>query len=457
MIHKQLESLRRVTIDQDRALKDALKREEILKDRHAIQLTKLNSRIDGLQKQISDGDVGHMENRLKMAEDKIFELQRQIDMDKDSELKTATEKQGAIVAAHTDRLNDLENKMFEVQEKALNSQRVIDCEKSINSLQSERSSLHSRVVHLEDGQSWFNGQADKMNENYADLLSNHEVSMREINELKSQVYDRHQPDIQKLFEQKMDHNDDLNRVLEQQHGRDDDNKEYLAKLEGLLSDLDRRVLLLGSEFRDDLDHMKQKSDKKIDFLHKWIVKYVGTALKDETLNETDIGTLRCLVCNHPSKKMDSDTPYVVPDFRNTLGYFHDENIDYSHASPVRESKHNSPPRSRNEALPQHTQEGSRSTSKFAKMRSVPKSNDHFNQYPNINSERDVTEDTYSGPRRIDHPKTIAFYNDMTRQYSQDHFDARAHGASRDYHNMMEKNSTGRPRSAPPKKKGTLLR
>jgi hypothetical protein len=195
---------------------------------------------------------------------------------------------------------------------------------------------------------------------------------------------------------------------------------------------------LGSECRDDLDKMKHRTDKKIDFLHKWIVKYVGTALRDETNpnNETDIGTIRCLVCNHLSKKLDTDTPYVNPDFRNTLGYFHDENHQQQghgetkyrdSTSPVRDPRYRteSPPRLRHQqSLPQplHLQQGqqdngTKSSSKFAKMRSVPGNSggEYLDQYPNETPNRvDLTEDRYSGPRTTDDPKTVAFYNDMTR-------------------------------------------
>jgi len=187
---------------------------------------------------------------------------------------------------------------------------------------------------------------------------------------------------------------------------------------------------------------------------------VGTALKEEThLNETDIGTLRCLVCNHPSKKMDTDTPYVVPDFRNTLGYFHDENNDIKQAgtsSPIKD------PRYRFESPPRTTMmlpEGTKSLSKFAKLRSVPGNStaEHVDQYQIVLPDgADVTEDHY-GPRTTNDPKTIAFYNDMTRQYSQERFDGNT-GATREFHSMLDrKNSNSRPRSAPPKKKGTLLR
>jgi hypothetical protein len=281
---------------------------------------------------------------------------------------------------------------------------------------------------LEDGQAWFNNEATKMNSNYEDLLKNHDVSMREIKGLQTEVYETHQSDIKKLFEEKMDNNIDLNTILEGHHNNEEESA-MLAKFENLLGELDRRVLLLGSECRDDLDKMKHKTDKKIDFLHKWIVKYVGTALKDENNgHETDIGTIRCLVCNHPSKKMDTDTPFVVPDFRNTLGYFHDENQEHEHtghghghghgqtASPSRDPKYRtgSPPHGQQ----QDGNPNKNSSSKFAKLRSVPgNSAENVNEYPNNFVDRvDITDEGggYSGPRTISDKKTAAFYNDMTR-------------------------------------------
>jgi hypothetical protein len=431
MVNRQLETLRKMVIDQEKALKDAFKREEITKDRHAVQVTKLNSRIDGLQNKISDGDVGKMENRLLQAENKIMVLERQVCMEKDSALQTALASQKEVSSGNSSRLDDLEIRIAEVKEGSINSQRVIDCEAKISGLSASRTDLHGRVVHLEDGQAWFSNQATKMNDNYADLLKNHDVSMREINQLQTEVYEKHTPDIKKLFEEKMDNNDELQTILKSHEDNEEENARILAKLESLLGELDRRVLLLGSECRDDLDTMKHKTDKKIDFLHKWIVKYVGTALKDENMgNETDIGTIRCLVCNHPSKKMDTDTPFVVPDFRNTMGYFHDENNEYAHAgqatSPIRDPKYRtqaSPPRSRGhpsqsqQQLPQQQQqEGTKSSSKFAKMRSVPSNSaEYVDEYTNNFVDRvDITEERYSGPRTIGDPKTVAFYNDMTR-------------------------------------------
>ena len=424
MVNRQLETLRNMVINQDKTLNEAVKREEISRDRHAIQITKLNSRIDGLQKKISDGDVGKMENRLLQAENKIFVLESQIAMEKDSALKSALKREREATSTNAARLDDHEQRLAEIKSKTLDAQRVIDCESKLANLSSSRTDLHARVVHLEDGQAWFTNQATKMNANYEDLLKNHDVSMREINALQTEVFETHQQDIKKLFEEKMDNNIDIDSLMKGHHSNDDENNRIMSKLEGLLGDLDRRVLLLGSECRDDLDRMKHKTDKKIDFLHKWIVKYVGTALKDEnTGHETDIGTIRCLVCNHPSKKMDTDTPFVVPDFRNTLGYFHDENQEHdftghghTHGSPIRDTKHRtqSPPHSHQ----QQQQEGTKNSSKFAKIRSVPGNSggvEGVDAYVNNFVDRvDITDERYGGPRTISNPKQAAFYNDMTR-------------------------------------------
>lgn len=469
MVNTQLETLRKVVMEQGRALKDAAKREEQQKERHAIQVTKLNSRIDGLQNKISEGDVGKLENRLSLAENKVIELERQVCMEKNSALKTIILDQKDLTSNNTSRLDDLEERIADVKNKAINSQRVIDCESKIGGLMSARTDLHTRVVHLEDGQAWFSGEAKTMNDNYADLLKNHDFSMNEIKDLQAEVYESNSPDIKRLFTEKMDNNDEMKTILQAHHEHEDDNKDMITKLEALLGELDRRLLLLGSECRDDLDKMKHRSDKKIDFLHKWIVKYVGTALRNETNNtdETDIGTIRCLVCNHPSKKLDTDTPYVNPDFRNTLGYFHDENQhQHRDTSPTRDPKYRteSPPRLRGQkSLPQNFQQyqqnGPRSSSKFAQMRSVPgNSAEYVDQYPNeMTNHVDVTEDQYSGPRTISDPKTVAFYNDMTRQYSQEHNEGAGNGASREFHNTLERKNIARPRSAPAKKKGSLLR
>jgi hypothetical protein len=425
MINTQLESLRHTLTQQTITLQDTLKREEQQKEKHSIQITKLNSRIDGLLHKINEGNVGKLENRLNFAENKILILEKQIEMEKDSAIKSMLINQSEVSSDHTTRLDHLERSIEGVKDRAVNGQRVDECESKIIGLLSARSDLHSRVVHLEDGQAWFSNEAKTMNENYADLLKNHDFSMNEIKELQSEVYEVHQPDIKKLFSEKMDNSDELKNILNEHHERADSNKDMLMNLETLLGELDRRVMLLGSECRDDLDKMKHRTDKKIDFLHKWIVKYVGTALRDETNTaETDIGTMRCLVCNHPSKKMDTDTPYVNPDFRNTLGYFHDENLEESRrkqGSPSRDPKYrtDSPPRLRaQQSLPQplHQQDGTKSSSKFAKMRSVPKnSTDYSDQYPNEFPDHvDVSDDRYSGPRTISDPKTVAFYNDMTR-------------------------------------------
>ena len=414
MINKQLETLRRTVMNQDRALKDAARREEQLKDKHAVQLTKLNSRIDGLTNKINDGDVGKMENRINVAENKIVALERQIAMERGSTMKSVLDNQEQVTSGHNSRLESLEKHIVRVEEGVLNSQRIIDCEKNVSTLLSARTDLHTRVVHLEDGQAWFTGESTKMSKNYEDLLKNHDVSMREINELQNELYINYKTKIDQLFEEKLDKNKDLDAMLAKHLLSEGEDKEFVQRFQGLLEDLDRRVLLLGSECREDLDRMKHKADKKIDFLHKWIVKYVGTAMKSEKGEyETDIGTVRCLVCNHPTKKVDTDTPYVVPDFKNTLGYYHDENNDRDRSpSPPLDPKYRtgSPPRDRNG-------DGLRNSgTKFAKLKSVPAGTpEYFNEYPDHGMVHlDVTQDTYQGPRTISDPKLVAFYNDMTR-------------------------------------------
>lgn len=479
MIHTQLETLRNLSIDQGKALIEASRREERSNEKHVKAIGKLNDRIEKMQQDMRDGETGKLTERLKAAEDRVKILEQQLALKSPSVLGNSIDTHNAAITDHEKRISMLQNR---VDGADLESQvkKIADCEKQITTMNFDRGDLHTRVIHLEDETVWYRNQAEKMNEEYAKLYDNNEVSAREISTLKDTVYNKHEEEIDRLFTEKLDISEayggtsgavasengnrgansqqsqpaspraggeqDQGNTQQQSSRRQSmfrgggDNSQDIERLENLLADLDRRLLLVGAECSSDIENVKHKSDKKIEHLQKWILKFVSEAMVKVSDNEdaggefTDVGRIRCLVCNHPAKRLDSDTPYIKPDFRNTVGFLHDghqrplpveEGVNYDKTSgkfpSAGDPKYrmsNSPPRS------QHPSKAS--SSKFARLRAVPipggqdgeaRGNEDEPQSENMITVVDITQDVLTRPKTGGGGKGGAersFYKEMER-------------------------------------------
>jgi hypothetical protein len=485
MIHTQLETLRNLSIDQGKALIEASRREERTNEKHVKAIGKLNDRIEKMQQDMRDGETGKLTERLKTAEDRVKVLEQQLAMKSPSALGNIIETHDATVTAHEKRLSTLETRVdgadIESQVK-----KISDCERQISAMNFDRGDLHTRVIHLEDETVWYRNQAEKMNEEYAKLYDNNEVTAREITTLKNTVYNKHEEEIDRLFTEKLDiseayggasggggggvgghgqqsqtnspradgDGDDDGAVQQQQHQqqnrrqslfRGGDNSQDIERLENLLADLDRRLLLVGAECSSDIDNVKHKSDKKIEHLQKWILKFVSEAMvkvsDDDNGGEyTDVGRIRCLVCNHPAKKLDGDTPYIKPDFRNTVGFLHD---GHQRPLPVEEGANyekvsgkfppaGGDPKYRMSSSPPRSQHPSKSASKFARLRAVPVSSGQEGdgraegeepQSENLITVVDITQDVLTRPKtggggRGGGDKERSFYREMERSVNK---------------------------------------
>lgn len=487
MIHTQLETLRKLSIDQGKALIEATRREEKANEKHMKTVSKLTDRIEKLQQDMRDGETGKLTERLKLAEDRVKMLEKQVSLETGSAIRESIDNHQEAVTDHEKRLSLLQGR---VDESDLESQvkKIKECERQIATMNFDRGDLHTRVVHLEDETVWYKNQAEKMNEEYAKLYDNNEVSAREISHLKETVYEKHEEEIDRLFTEKLDvseaygttgkgsgsgdHTATIDRKMSRAAsmaraesmargesmggGPENDSvpnsaansprppgsagatpqtgqrklslfrqpadaSEDIERLDNLLADLDRRLLLVSAECSSDIENVKHKSDKKIEHLQKWILKFVSQAMVktgdgDEGGDFTDVGRIRCLVCNHPAKKLDGDTPYIKPDFRNTVGYLHDETphqrplpveegADYSKVSgkfpgaggqvDPKYRVSNSPPRS------QHPSKTA-SSSKFARLRAVPQSSgggdDGDQRDDNLINVVDITQDVLTRPK-----------------------------------------------------------
>mmetsp|Transcript_16792 Transcript_16792/g.25242 ORF Transcript_16792/g.25242 Transcript_16792/m.25242 type:complete len:516 (+) Transcript_16792:115-1662(+) len=455
MIHTQLETLRNLCIDQGKALIEASRKEERTNEKHTRAVSKLTERLEKLQAEIKQGETGQLTERLRLAEEKVAQLEKQLEMQSSSGMKTAIEECRSLSESHDTRLMEIQNRLSNVDIED-HDKKLHDIESRMSSMNFEKGDIHARVVHLEDVACWYKTQAEKMNEEYTVLYDNNEVSAREINDLKDRVYTKHENEIAQLFEEKMNASDGaaITAVLTRRRSSDQHDKpasnnepdsnavpdiclpgeEEIERLTNLVTELDRRLLLVSAECRDDIETVKYKADKKIDVLQKWIMKYVSNAVKDKGENDDeqiDIGRVRCIVCNHTSKKLDTDTPYAKPDFKNTLGYLHDgrplpqeENAVYRSGFRLPNKEANDPKYRMSNSPPRGQTGGNASThqSKFARLRAVPHSNSA--EVIDIDEYRvdrtgvvDVTEDTITRPKTgEDAGVSRGFYKEMERRY-----------------------------------------
>lgn len=96
----------------------------------------------------------------------------------------------------------------------------------------------------------------------------------------------------------------------------------VRRLDDLVKDLDRKVILLTRDFEEGIESVQKKSDKKLEFMTQWIIKHVK---KIQVTNKTsavgdaaDIGKTKCLVCDQPVREMEKETPYSTKAFKTTM-------------------------------------------------------------------------------------------------------------------------------------------
>lgn len=104
-------------------------------------------------------------------------------------------------------------------------------------------------------------------------------------------------------------------------------REDVNKLHDLIAELDHQLKLLSAATTEGFNGVQKKTDKKIEFMTNWIVKYLRNLLRDGGNiggdKETDIGkvqmAVKCLVCNQPARQNESDGVNAPPSFKNTFG------------------------------------------------------------------------------------------------------------------------------------------
>lgn len=96
----------------------------------------------------------------------------------------------------------------------------------------------------------------------------------------------------------------------------------VRRLNDLVKDLDRKVLLLTRDFEEGIETVQKKGDKKLEFMSQWIMKQTKknqVSKETPTLGETaDIGKTKCLVCDQPVRNMEKETPYSTQAFKPTF-------------------------------------------------------------------------------------------------------------------------------------------
>jgi hypothetical protein len=101
-------------------------------------------------------------------------------------------------------------------------------------------------------------------------------------------------------------------------------REDLEKMYNLVDELEHQLKLLSVACTEGLAGVSKKTDKKIEFMTNWIVKYVKGVKEGVPRDslETDIGKIqlgvKCLVCNQPAKQNEVDTSSNHPSFKNTF-------------------------------------------------------------------------------------------------------------------------------------------
>lgn len=334
MINIQLEQLRKVTEDQARTITNILNREESSKERYERNIAKLTDKVNDLERQMKQGGDSSSYDALISS---VSKLEQRVDtLEKQTKLEAPSNIKDTLLV-HTKSIDELQENITDISQKqpeapVVNNdldesikQQISELSSKVAALQSQIKSTHDKMHRVEDAVAWSKSVCEKLSEDYTALLNNSSVLLDNLNSVQQKVHIEHEEQLHTLQETKLEKHDveDMiyNILRREQAGVADD----IDKLQTLTGELDRRLVLLASETHDGLDSLKKKMDKKIEFMTKWIIKHIKSLINDneDEGDYTDIGKVRCLVCNQVSKQMDTDSPYIKPDFRNTLGVQHE--------------------------------------------------------------------------------------------------------------------------------------
>jgi predicted nucleic acid-binding Zn-ribbon protein len=329
------------------------------KDKHKQDMTRLNEKVDRLSKKLMEGGSNDgMDEKLSQA------LQRIKDLEEAVHTKVPVPVQ-PLLAALQARVKELEDKVVELEESNAAAskgpempsdmvERLVSVERKGEALTDRTSNLTDRVRQLEDSSFALSNQQGKIIGDIAKLATSNEATQRNLDNVENMT-DRHTEDIKDLFASKADLSAlgggggtalvgaggggtssfgaggagaerpgsarRMSRGNSNSHGGDE-------KLADLVHELDRQVKLLSVATTEGLNGVQKKTDKKIEFMTNWIIKYLKNLLSngggfDSGDKETDIGkvqmAVKCLVCNKPAKQNDHDAATPHPNFRTTFG------------------------------------------------------------------------------------------------------------------------------------------
>jgi hypothetical protein len=342
MIHTQLETLRKISSEQNRSINDFNKKDDKVIEKNNKIILKLQDKIEKLEEEIRNGETGKLVKKLNDAEERIQVLEEQLDMKASSNLSEKLVENSQQIQINERNILELQTLVESANLSEL-VEKLKKIDQQIKLLEVEKYDTHSRMMKLEDQACWYRNQAEKMNEEYGKLYENNEITSRELREFRDLLlnYERNR-------ENGINGTDGSAGGSGGGGGHGAGNggtgltpfqeniiQSELNKLSNLFSNLDHKQMTLSSQYHSLEENYQQKLDKKMDLMKQWLMKYLKEALGNlnnshgnggDDNDQTDIGKVRCLVCNHVTKKVDSDTPYNKPDFRNTLGYLHDPHM-----------------------------------------------------------------------------------------------------------------------------------
>ena len=326
------------------------------KEKHKQDMVRMNDKIDRLgRKVMENGPNDAMEEKLKKAMDRIRELEEVVHTKITPPVQEAFTNLESRVQALEEKLlehdNNSSSKGVELPDDLMN--RIEGMESKTEKVSEKCINLADRVRQVEDSTFALSSQQGKIIGDIAKLATSNEATQRNLDNVENMT-DRHTEDIKDLMANKADLSD-LNEKFRalggvvsaspanaSSTGGDGVNgasgrRPSSARVRGNMSgdenltdmvhELDRQLKMLSVATTEGLNGVQKKTDKKIEFMTNWIIKYLKNLLKGESGmdgdKETDIGkvqmAVKCLVCNKPAKQNDNDGATPHPNFRTTFG------------------------------------------------------------------------------------------------------------------------------------------
>ena len=286
--------------------------QELLKERDdqslEIKLRQLTKRVQDLEDANGEGVLIAIQSkfggRIESLEQRMSKLEKTVaeNLITDNNSNEEDAQMGSKIREQLDRLKAVEVKVEAIQEAlpAIES-KVIAVEEVVETDHQEVAELAKRVSRLGDSYSVCDARIAELYQLLSRQMEDLGKLQALIETLPDECLDKVRSELElfdstKANRSELSNKADLSLLLSKADQSD------ISRLNDLSSDLGGRISVNKQEVKENLESLARNIDKKLEAMGSWILKLLRRVPDDSQAGGTDIGKVRCLVCDSTSKQ-----------------------------------------------------------------------------------------------------------------------------------------------------------